>query len=303
MEKSTAEQQQQIKKMSNDRLQIKLTAAGYDEETIVAMEREVMMTTYAEVVATGGPKPAVVGYDPAIERERLVFEREKWQAEKDRLRSEQKEEEEKQRRELKEEEEKRRREVKEGEERQRREQKEVEDRLLAEEERKYEENARARREILEQQQMDLRVREIERQMAKDKAEEDRRNSPVVLGKMFGDAMRASAIKMGSDLVEIVAFFKNCEQLFAVYSVPKSLQAMLIRPFLNDRAKTYLTKLDTTVSGDYERLKDAMLREFKLSPNVYLERFNTCTRTSDDTYVFFFEVNRFVRVLFGKSKSH
>ena len=35
------------------------------------------MTTYAEVVATGGPKPAVVGYDPAIERERLVFERER----------------------------------------------------------------------------------------------------------------------------------------------------------------------------------------------------------------------------------
>ena len=114
------------------------------------MEREVMMTTYAEVVATGGPKPAV-------ERERLVFERERLQAEReDRLRREQ----------------------------------------MEEEERKYEENTRARREILEQQQMDLRVREIERQMAKDKAEEDRRNSPVVLGKMFGDAMRASAIKMG-----------------------------------------------------------------------------------------------------------
>lgn len=283
MEKLTVEQQQQIKKMSNDRLRVKLTAAGYDEETVVAMEREVMMTTYAEVVATGGPKPAVVGYDPAIERERLVFEREKWQADREKWQAER---EDRLRREQKEEEEKQRREVKEGEERQRREQKEAEDRLLAEEERKYEENARARREILEQQQMDLRVREIERQMAKDKAEEDRRNSPVVLGKMFGDAMRASAIKMGSDLVEIVAFFKNCEQLFAVYSVPKSLQAMLIRPFLNDRAKTYLTKLDTTVSGDYERLKDAMLREFKLSPNVYLERFNTCTKTSDDTYVSF-----------------
>jgi len=54
MEKLTAEQQQQIKKMSNDRLRVKLTAAGYDEETVVATEREVMMTTYAEVVATGG---------------------------------------------------------------------------------------------------------------------------------------------------------------------------------------------------------------------------------------------------------
>jgi len=55
MEKLTAEQQQQIKKMSNNRLRVKLTAGGYDEETVVAMEREVIMTTYAEVVATGGP--------------------------------------------------------------------------------------------------------------------------------------------------------------------------------------------------------------------------------------------------------
>jgi len=63
--------------MSNDRLRIKLTATRYDEESVLAMEREVMMTTYAEVVATNRPKPAVVGYDPAIERERLVFERER----------------------------------------------------------------------------------------------------------------------------------------------------------------------------------------------------------------------------------
>jgi len=60
--------------------------------------------------------------------------------------------------------------------------KKAEDRLLAEEQRKCEENATARTEVSEKQQMDLRVREIERQMAKDKAEKDRRNSHhVVLG--------------------------------------------------------------------------------------------------------------------------
>ena len=37
MEKLTAEQQQQLKKMSNNRLRVKLTAAGYDEETVVAI--------------------------------------------------------------------------------------------------------------------------------------------------------------------------------------------------------------------------------------------------------------------------
>ena len=52
------------------------------------MEREIIMTTYAEVVATGGPKQTVVGYDPAIEREGLVFEREKWQADREKWQAE-----------------------------------------------------------------------------------------------------------------------------------------------------------------------------------------------------------------------
>ena len=91
------------------------------------------------------------------------------------------------------------------------------------------------------------------------------------GKLFGDAMRASAIRMGADPIELISFLRNCEQLFAVYDVPASLQAILIRPFLNERARTYLTKLDPQVSGNYTQLKDALLQEFKLSANVYLER--------------------------------
>jgi len=54
--------------------------------------------------------------------------------------------------------------------------------------------------------------------------------------------------------------------------------------LNERARTYLTKLDPQVSGT--QLKDALLQEFKLSANVYLERFNTCIKSTDDTYVSF-----------------
>ena len=87
-------------------------------------------------------------------------------------------------------------------------------------------------------------------------------------------------------MELISFLRNCEQLFAIYDVPASLQAILIRPFLNARARTYLTKLDPQVSGGYTQLKDALLQEFKLSANVYLERFNTCIKSADDTYVSF-----------------
>jgi len=72
-------------------------------------------------------------------------------------------------------------------------------------------------------------------------------------------MRASAIRMGADPIELIYFLRNCEQLFAIYDVPASLQVILIRPSLNDRARIYLTKLDPQVSGDYMQLTDALLQ--------------------------------------------
>ena len=39
------------------------------------------------------------------------------------------------------------------------------------------------------------------------------------------------------------------------------------------------KLGPEVLGDYERLKAAVLKEFKLYPNVYLDRFNTIVKST------------------------
>ena len=64
------------------------------------------------------------------------------------------------------------------------------------------------------------------------------------------------------------WFHFLDQLFDVYDVPASLQAILIRPLLNEKARDYLAKLDPEISA-------ALLSEFKLSPNLYLERFNAC----------------------------
>jgi len=60
----------------------------------------------------------------------------------------------------------------------------------------------------------------------------------------------------------------------------------LRPFLNDKAKRILVKLSPEVLSDYERFKAALLQEFKYSANVYLERFNKCCKTKDETYVAF-----------------
>jgi len=54
--------------------------------------------------------------------------------------------------------------------------------------------------------------------------------------------------------------------------------------LNEKAKSILGKLSAEILGDYSRLEAPLLQEFKLSANVYLERFNTCRKDSDETYV-------------------
>ena len=79
MEKLTAAQQPQVKKMSDERLRIKLIGAGYEEEHVLSLERETLLATYAEHLASGKPRAGPVGYDPTVERERLAFEKEKWE--------------------------------------------------------------------------------------------------------------------------------------------------------------------------------------------------------------------------------
>jgi len=50
--------------------------------------------------------------------------------------------------------------------------------------------------FLEAEQVELRKRELERQIMRDKTDDERKDSAVAKGKLLGDAMLASAIRMG-----------------------------------------------------------------------------------------------------------
>ena len=120
----------------------------------------------------------------------------------------------------------------------------------------------------------------------NKKEAAKQDTSVGNNKVFSDVMRSSAICMSDDPIEAVAFFMNVEQLFDVYKVPTDLKALLIRPYVNDKVKSIVSKLTPDGAGDYSRLKDALLHEFKLSPITYLERFNSCRKSCAETFVSF-----------------
>ena len=172
MEKLSAAQQAQLKKMSNERLRVKLMAAGYEEDVLIGYERDDLLSTYAEIIASEKIRTGPVTYDPKVEKDRLLFERQKWEIEMEKRKR--KEEFERQRWEA--------------------------------DNRRWE------------AEMELRKQELTRQSAKDAAEQERRDSSVMKEKLFGDAMRGSAIRMGADPIDAVPFFRNVEQLFKVYDL-------------------------------------------------------------------------------------
>jgi len=67
---------------------------------------------------------------------------------------------------------------------------------------------RKRREALEAEQLELKKQELAGQIDRDKAEDDRRDSSLANGKLFGDAMRASTIRMGADPIDAIPFFSQ-----------------------------------------------------------------------------------------------
>ena len=83
--------------------------------------------------------------------------------------------------------------------------------------------------------------------------------------------------MPMDVVHLLTYFQDVEILFARFEVPDELRAHLLRPYLNEEGKILISRMDPQLANDYNEVKTMLLREFKLSPVVYLEKFNAETR--------------------------
>jgi len=102
-------------------------------------------------------------------------------------------------------------------------------------------------------------------------------------KTWGDALRNMITKMPSEGIDVVSWFVSIDKLFEQLNVPADLQAILIRPYLSDRAKLLMSKCDPTHSAKYENIKAFLLKELHLSPAVYLEKFNSLNQDKSETY--------------------
>ena len=326
MEKLPRSEQAKVKKASSERLRALLIAEDYAKEEVDKLDREGLMKAWAEVLVlkltSGGAgdweeekaeKPAAV--DPALEKTRIELERYmfdmKMKLEADKLR--QLEEDRKLEMEkLRQQEEDRK--AKEKLEMEKLRQQEEDRKLEAERIKQQEEKLRQEEEAknwkmeyekqmleLEQKkleleqlkhaddlkfQKELHTDELQQEEKKAAAEKERLDSHAARVKRYGDALRNSITRQSNDALEAVTFFRTAEALFQKLEVPAELQGILIRPFLNDRSKTLVARLDDKQAASYDEIKTLILREYKLSPATYREKFNTLRKQDGETYVMF-----------------
>jgi len=105
-------------------------------------------------------------------------------------------------------------------------------------------------------------------------------------KKFGDVLRHVLPHMPSEHAELPQFFDTVEKLFTIYQVPADVQAKLLIPILSSQAKTIIGRMTSDDLMSYDKVKQFLLTEFRLTPKEYKVRFDTVSKNVNETYVLF-----------------
>ena len=106
---------------------------------------------------------------------------------------------------------------------------------------------------LERQKLEFEMRKFEAEQKMKKAELqmlqqkyaaecEEKDSVVMRAKRYGDAIKASVTVMGSEPLDVVLFFRHIEAVFDRYKVPTDLQAALLQPYLNAKARSVVARM-------------------------------------------------------------
>lgn len=284
MEKLSKAQKELVSKMGQTRLVTKLTEAGYTEDVLDSMDRTAMLNAWAECVASGQDKPKApsysLGYDVDLERQKLAFEIRRFEAQEKSRADEVETREIARQVELAriEQEFVNAKKLKRMEIESQEKQKEAELKLLSE-------NQELKRMELESNEKQKNA-ELKLMFEKHALKREERDNVVNRAKRYGDAIRTSLFHMGQETLEIISFFRHAEGVFNRYEVPDDLKADLIQPYLNQKSRLIVGRMDPQLSKNYADIRDIILKENKLTPATYLEHFNSIVCGENETCVMF-----------------
>src|SRR3984885_2706950 len=175
---------------------------------------------------------------------------------------------------------------------------EKEERILEEE--KKEQDRREELDRMERiRQEDLALMEKDRQdrmnaerlqlkLKEDQIEAERRrremeNTLISQIKKIGDAMKHVLPRMPQDLMEIPLYFQTVENAFRSFAVEERHWVKLLLPLMTSKARTVLNRLAITERDNYQRVREHLLKEYKLTAREYRSRFLGAKKTAEERY--------------------
>src|SRR5260221_11570344 len=93
-------------------------------------------------------------------------------------------------------------------------------------------------------------------------------------------------RMGDDVMEVPMFFENADRHFENNGIDDELRLPLINPYLSEKARRLLTRLARDETDTYDKVKKALLAEFRLTPQKYREMFRNATKDRNESHVQF-----------------
>jgi len=79
------------------------------------------------------------------------------------------------------------------------------------------------------------------------------------------------------------FIANFERLFDSLVVPPELRVSLITPYLSDRCRNLINRLQGEDATSYEFVKQYLMDQLRLVPSYFVDQFNHITKYQSETY--------------------
>ena len=160
------------------------------------------------------------------------------------------------------------------------------DRRIVEEER--EERRRADEFMRQQLEQRWELERMERNQTARRYERQQEAMDSRAGKIkrYGDTIKHLFTKMSDDDAELPIYLDTVEHLFNAHGVPDEIRAALITPYLTEKAKRFLCKLELGLQENFADFKRLLLKEFKLTAKQYKHQFDEAQKKNSESYVQF-----------------
>src|SRR5260221_2922590 len=108
-------------------------------------------------------------------------------------------------------------------------------------------------------------------------------------KRSADILKGCLYKMPDDPMEIPVFLDYADRHFNSNDIDEELRISLINPYLSDKARKLLTRLAPQETDTYEKLKAAILVEFRLTPQKYRDMFKSARKGNDESSLVCYQI--------------